>query len=169
VMKKLVLLALVLGMASIASATLTLIPGSGGEITINTNQVLTIQVSDTATAQEGKLSYVIVEEGGVGALSDAVALPEAGELGGTNPYSYAGWGAGFELASGSAQQPGTLVPGVQFTVDFMSAAQGTAIVSLWDGGGSYQAADDYVTVNVVPEPMTLALLGLGGLLLRHKK
>ena len=168
-MKKLVLLALVFGMASVASATLSLIPGGGGETTINTGQVLTIQVSDTDDLQQGKLSYAIVEEGGVGALTDPVVLPIAGELGAAVFYTEAGWGTGWELASGSAQDPGILEPGVQFTVDFMSNVVGTAIVSLWNGGGNFQVADDYLTVNVVPEPLTIALLGIGGLFLRRKK
>jgi hypothetical protein len=167
-MKKLLVLALVLALTSMASAVLTQNPGGGGTYLLEVGQTLTIEISESTGNQAGMLVYAIVEDGGDGALSNGIATSNAGELGAVNDYSYAGWGVGYELASGSTT--GQVQAGIQWTVDYYGANVGDiAVISIWDGGGSFEVADDSITVEVVPEPMTIALLGLGGLFLRRRK
>jgi hypothetical protein len=166
-MKKLLLLTLVGALTSAASATLTMNPGGGGTYCMLLGDTLTIEISESTGDQAGMLVYAIVEDGGVGALSNPVVLSAAGELGAANPYSYAGWGTGFELASGSTT--GQVQAGVQWTVQYYCAnLVGNAVISIWDGGGSFEAPDDYIMI-IAPEPTTIALLALGGLFLRRRK
>ena len=167
-MKKLLVLGLVLALTSMASAVITQNPGGGGTYDLMVDTTLTIEISESTGNQAGMLVYVIVEDGGDGALSNAIATSKAGELGDTTPYTESGWGVGYELASGSTT--GQVEAGVQWTVDYYGANVGdSCVVSIWDGGGSFVTPDDYITINVIPEPMTIALLGLGGLFLRRRK
>lgn len=170
-MKKCLILMLVLGMTSMASAVVVdagLNP-HGGPLDVVVGTTLTITV--TAGLDGNWLGYVIVDEGGVGALGNALVLPAAGGMGSAVPYAEAGWGVGYNLTA-AENPPGTAVVGNQFTVDFMSLDLGTALVSLWNDAAdpTYTTPVDTLAINVIPEPMTIALLGLGSLfLLRRRK
>ena len=165
-MKKLLVLSLVLGIASLATAALSM---SADKTVLMPGEVATITVSGPG---ENWLGYIIVEEGGVGALSNPTWLftPSAG-LAYADPYTEAGWGIGYEFAP-TADAPSTPPEGAQITFDFSSAGVGTAVVSLWDGLGAFESPEGgflTFTVAEIPEPATMVLLGLGALVLRKRK
>lgn len=165
-MKKLLVLVLVLGFASAANGVLIQVNGLPGE-TADVQEKATITViSEDAL---NWLGYLIIEEGGKGALSNPVATTLAGDpaLSGATEYTEAGWGNGYELTvAGSASFP--VGVGTQFSFDYTGILGDTAKISLFVDP-EFDVPVASVGVNVVPEPMTIMLLGLGALLLRRRK
>jgi len=168
-MKRLVALLLVFGMASTANAVLLQVDGvptTDIEIAEGVTSVITI-VSEDASSY---LGYIIIEEGGTGVLSDVAILPAGGDLAASEPYTEAGWGAGYMLTT--AASPGGDPPigaGSQFNVNYSGGTLGqTAKISLFIDP-EYTTPVASVNVSIIPEPMTIALLGLGALFLRKRK
>jgi hypothetical protein len=130
----------------------------------DTKALITV-VSDRAFAWFG---YITVEEGGSGELSNPVVLDAAGDLGSVPVYT-AEPDPGYGLTV--AMSPGGIPPvaaGPQFNFDYSYSgdlAEGTTI-SLYVDPYFAVLAD---SVQIIPEPMTVMLLGLGGLLLRRRK
>jgi len=155
-MKKMLMLVLVLGLASLASAT---------NLTWSTNSI-TIDVGDTATLQltaddaelyaakwVGNDPSVIAEITSITALvaagPDAVVTKDA--------EGYTGWWTVQDLDFSPTVYE--VLAGDQYDV---------VITGLSEGVYTFDCDGDTLTVNVVPEPMTMALLGLGGLFLRKR-
>ena len=168
-MKRLVALLLVFGLASTANAVMIQVDGVSAadvEIAEGATSLITVVGEDTSSW----LGYIIVEESGVGALTNVEILPAAGDLAAAEPYTEAGWGAGYMLTA--AESPGSSTPistGSQFNVNYSGGTMGeTATISLFlDPEYTVPAAS--VNVSIVPEPMTIALLSLGALFLRKRK
>jgi hypothetical protein len=165
-MRKLLVLTLVLGMATAANAVIVNVNGQTGEVLVMPGEVAAITVVSEDTANW--LGYLIVPEGQAGALSNAAVTDLAGDaaLAGAAAYTEAGWGAGYELATGgTASTPAGV--GVQFTLDYSYAdyVEGTTLQLFVDPDYDVPAA----AVSIIPEPMTVVLLGLGGLFLRRRK
>ena len=165
-MKKLMGLFLVLALTSAANAVLIQVNGQVGE-TFDVQEKATISVvSEDAL---NWLGYLIVEDGGLGVLSIPVGTALAGDpsLAGATPYTEAGWGNGYEITvAGSASFP--VGVGTQFDFDFTGVLGDTATISLFVDP-EYSVPVASVALNVVPEPMTILLLGLGGLFLRRRR
>jgi len=174
-MKKLLVLMLVIGMASLANAAVYFyINGedAGDSITINPSDVITIQIYSDNT--DNWAMYVINEDlaGIIGALSNPTTNSNAGGLGGNAVYDEVGWGYGYQFNTAQSTSPTNVVAGVQHTVDFSSAVNGTTVIGMFDFNGPYTIGEselDTLTITVIPEPATIALLCLGGLLLRKKR
>jgi len=171
-MKKLLVLVLVLGMASFANATVSLyLNGSPADaaITIGIDETITIQVySDDTSIYPAYVINGADDPLSIGLLDNAVSLSGAGNMAGTpQPYEAGGgWGPGFLFTTaGSPPTPG-IVAGVQHEVDFSSSEAGVTTVYLYEGNDPYGELDSIEIT--VPEPATIALLCLGGLLLRKK-
>ena len=171
-MKKLLVLILVLGLATMVSAvpTTDLSLVSGMDYTVVGSTVTILSTGPVAgfaiglmTPDAGTLTAVAVAEGfGIKSLGDP-------DLGGTGLMGIAG------AVSGT---PPVYVTGTLYTFT-ASGGDGTVItldaeMILGLGDSFVKWSNDAVTdlngsTITIPEPMTIALLGLGGLFLRRKK
>lgn len=171
-MKKLLIFMLVLGITSSASAVVVTLDPSGsadhaaGDVVINV-------VSDSDLL--GHTSYIAVLDNTHGGFSSVVKLAGAGSAASVTPFGAYGIFAdvyGIE-AMGTAADPDftSVVAGNQFTATI--AFNGAAIGQDVTVGLLNPALDGFVhsyRIQGIPEPMTIALLGLGGLfLLRRRK
>lgn len=169
-MKKLLILMLVLGLASTANAVILSI--SPDSATVNCGESITVSVSsDTSGINGAYLAYIMVMETECGALSDCVIDTNAGDQAWCMAYQEDGWGTGFEI--GAADTQGLVAAGKHFDFTFTCPALGegcpcTATIDVYVDP-DYDNPHDTLTVECVPEPMTIALLGLGGLFLRRRK
>jgi len=166
-MKKVLVLMLVLGMASLANAGLVLTIGGNpaADMEVLAGTVLNFSlVSDT----DSSLSYIDVLQGGgaftLGVVTQGSAVGDLGSV--SQPYDN-GIGAMEIVATqawSSTGQAGLILTGT-LTID----GPEPVVVQLWDNAIGYDAPATTATISVVPEPATLAILGLGALMLRRKK
>ncbi len=169
-MKRLLLLMLVLGMTSGANGVLIQVDGQDPGQAIDLAEGVTSVISVVSEDTSSWLGYIIVGEGGTGALTNAVNLDAAGDKAAVLAYTEAGWGAGYELtvSMGQGGVPAIAV-GPQFTINYSGGVLGdTATISLFVDP-EYGVPADSVAITIIPEPMTVILLGLGGLFLRRRK
>lgn len=166
-MKRLVALLLVFGMASAANAVYLQIDGvatDNVELVEGTTSVITVVGEDSSSW----FGYLIIENGGAGTLGEATILDAAGDLASYASYEDDEW-TGYELTTGSS--PGSSMPisaGSQFNVTFSGGTNGeTAKISLYLDP-EYTTPVSSVDVSIVPEPITIALLGFGALFIRRR-
>jgi len=163
-MKKLLILMLVLGMTSAASAALSLGGVINGEILPGETGIVTV-ISDDTSNWMAFIGYdhTVVGVTGIVATSnagsDSYVIPDPG-----------GWVGYYEISAGDMSPPyDSEVAGVQFEISVYGAAvDDVYTIERWDA--AFETVLESGTVTVIPEPMTIALLGLGGLfLLRRRK
>jgi hypothetical protein len=165
-MRKLLVFFLVLGLASTANAMLITVDDLEGEsFEVDLTSTITVVSEDPSSW----LGYLIIEEGGAGSLENVVILDAAGNSATATTYTEAGWGTGYELtASMSPEGVPAIAAGSQFSFDYVGAVGDTATISLFLDP-EYTTPVASVNVTVVPEPMTVILLGLGALFLRRRR
>ena len=190
-MKKLLVLALVLSMATMASASLQLAVGTdktATDVTITTVPSGTISLgiwtnADIIAGVQGEDFWAIgaqmsgaTNAGGVSLITtdSGVAIFDDGlSVGIQYPNGEDGvWGT-IALGTIPSIASGTMVYNA---INLHCEGPGNVILSLYliDGDdGSIMATTDTLTVHQtapgIPEPFTMALLGLGGLFLRRRK
>ena len=188
-MRKLLILVMVLGMASLASAVPVLTVSDANPTVGDTFYLYISGTSADATgdgdgvpaggyASQVTLDYAsyasYVINGNTNAnpyisiSSTAAVTAEAGGLAGYattfgNPRFFAA-PAGGDWAEGT-----DVDTGLWFTYEMYADSIGTSLVGLTADWGSPEIGALSITVVDVPEPMTMALLGLGGLFLRRRK
>ena len=166
-MRKSLVLILVLGMATTASAVIVEVNGQTGEVLVLPDTFATVTVIGEDAANT--LGYLIVDVGGSGALSNPEVLAIAGNKAGAEAYNdEPDWGLGFMLTVASTSVPTDVEPGTQFSLSYHYSGQlarPTTISLYMDPEYEVPAAQ----VSIIPEPMTVVLLGLGGLFLRRRK
>jgi hypothetical protein len=191
-MRKLLILMLVFGMASLAQAAPVLsINGDTSVETICADcEADTIGVY-SASVETDWAGYILVDDAYSGTqtynpATDDVALGSpstqtaAGSYGDTTAYTYDGWGYGYELEVGGVDDPpDDWLPtaGTWFTFSFTPSGDACDDcvaewwIVLWDDANWTAGQDevDILKVSFIPEPLTIALLGLGGLFLRRRK
>jgi len=163
-MRELSIVALVLGMASTAGAALSL----GGDTIVGAHETAIVTViSDDTSNWTGYIGYdhTIVGVSGCVATSnageDAVVTPD--------PYGYFGW---YEIRAADDSEPfDSVQPGVHFEISVYGYVLGdTYTIELYASDWATLLDSWYVHRVAIPEPLTVALLGLGGLfLLRRRK
>ena len=183
-MKNFVVLMLVLGVASLASATLQISVGGvqepiDSEITIlpSDHLVLDIWTDAAIPADWGGTTVVMLVDPAAGSLTVTGTSYEnvSGDAGmgplnpgasmwGINPPEDGIW-AGMSV-TGLGFAAGTTL--YDF-IDFHCEAPGETVISLYEYDYVTAVLVDQVTIHQAPEPMTMALLGLGGLFLRRRK
>ncbi|MBN1817309.1 MAG: PEP-CTERM sorting domain-containing protein [Sedimentisphaerales bacterium] len=162
-MKKLLALVLVLGMAGIASAGFVvtgpdrdLMPGEAFQL------IVSGMVADVGAGLSGGIYGPVDAE-------SADVLVAAGNLGSVNYYpEYGGW----DFVVGDvpdASNENNPADGNWIIFNFAPAPEGEHFFDIYDYGFSFSEPITSVRVNVIPEPMTLGLLGLGALFLRRRK
>lgn len=156
-MKKLLILILVLGMAPAANAALSI----DGPTEINEDEpVIIAVVSDSSEDQSAYLSFGYVSEGGF-ELSD----PRSPFPGPIIPY-HSDDTIEFELIF--VQPPNPIPPGNWFEVDLTCLKAGVDVRVLLIHSDMVTVLDT-LTIHQIPEPMTLALLGLGSLIMLRRR
>ena len=163
-MRKLTILALVLGMASTAGAAVSLGGDIDGEIVVGTTGIVTV-ISDTTSPWAGGICF----DPPVGIPN--LVFPCAGDDASIwPPPPYPPSHGCYDLTAADMTEPfDSIQPGVWFEFTVYGAAVGDVYtVDLY--AEDWATILDTGTITVVPEPMTIAMLGLGGLfLLRRRK
>ena len=187
-MRKLLILMLVLGMASWAVAVpIITVPG-----TVTVGDTFNVTISGTAAEASGDgpgtpnnpmggwsgilgLGYPTYTSYPLGVANPyisfvsmtPVATTAAGGMQATGSNNYGA--AKFTAGSASPWGETTDVDaGLWFTYTLSADAVGTTSVDEVNPGYPYNVRTSYA-IEIVPEPMTMVLLGLGGLLLRRRK
>jgi hypothetical protein len=177
-MKKFLVLALVLGIAGLANAGYQLsmnglINGEGNqqEITIKPSETILVDI----TAAYGPLDapgnfWLGIEPVQGSAEWIRSSMHVYGPVAGSPALALSDGGYGELWIKGDNDNappaPGSWISGTLFDVIFHCTGAGDVMINLYDPAGS--AVIDSILVHQIPEPMTMLLLGLGGLFLRKK-
>lgn len=168
-MKKVLALLLVFGMASLANATIVLsVDGDTtvSAVTLSESESVLIDIhSDDGTAYGAWLGIADSSTDGewVGNMSKYAA---AG--GDASYYSYGAYW--WKVSASGTPTSGVVTAGKHFEIEFRCASgepANTVVIKLMNNASSSEL--DRVTVSQIPEPMTIGLLGLGGLFLRRRR
>jgi hypothetical protein len=162
-MKKVLVLTLVLGLAAVANATVTL-SSSALDVPMGTSVTLTVS-SDTASSYGGYIALTDLVAGAFGQMS---ILPGSGPDAAIEDEAiYPGYEGVWYFSAASFNPSDPIIAGDHFQIDY-TAQDGSSLVAiqLWDFS---EAVVQTINLQNTPEPMTLGLLGLGGLFLRRRK
>jgi hypothetical protein len=175
-MKKLLVLLMVLGITSIASAAIQISVNGAldvEEITINVSDTITVDIHNTGGDLpinfNAYLDFYYLSEG-LYSLSNPRLGPEAGNF----PASFSLYESYYDNDEVWFVQAwvgaGDEIPGTIFLIDMHCEGTGDVLVELYDARVTtgYGLVDSLV-IHQIPEPMTIGLLGLGALFLKRRK
>ena len=160
-MKKLLVARLVLGLASGAGAALKLVDKPTEPIDIG--ETIAIMVENTSSgAYTGWLS---ISDPSIADFDDVTFTAAGNPSGASTITPHPEFGAWIEFSVVSFP-PAEVAPGEHITVEVTGKSEGTTRLTLLGGDG--ELIWDSADISVIPEPMTIALLGLGSLFLRRR-
>jgi hypothetical protein len=175
-MKKLLILMLVMGLASTANATLTLVSSAGDTLDPGgTNTTMIGIYNDVLGPGQGAGVFLAVAETTLGkwtgvANSYAPPSPELAELihyGVVDPGT--GIGTVDLYSANLIKIPSTSDWEVGVLADFEFECLDMGDVTITMYADNISTPIDTMVIHQVPEPLTFGLLGLGGLFLRRRK
>lgn len=160
-MKKLLILILVLGMATVANAALVL----NGPTTINEGDTVSIGIINTdGEDYAALLGFGYFSEGGFELSGPTYPWPPPVGIP-PMPPPVIGDFVWYEIFPHPDWIPGT---GIWFSIDLTCTLAGVDVFVFLLHSDGFTVLDT-LTIQQVPEPMTIALLGLGGLLLLRRR
>jgi hypothetical protein len=163
-MKRVLVLVLVLGLASAANAAVTLVDGPVDPINIGETATIVVNNSEDG-AYSGWLEIAAPT------VADFDGMPELTAAGNPDGNSsvvfYPEFGAWYEFSVISFSPTSPVLAGDHVVAKVIGVGAGTTALNLYAGDG--ETLLDSFAITVIPEPMTIALLGLGGLLLHRRK
>ena len=191
-MKKLLVLVLVFGMSSAASAALQISVNGDknpvdSEIVLYPSDEIILDIwTDAVINLGGSGEYILVVNITLGSISGGESAFDASDPEGwisavqglTTEYPAVIPPVGMEgifatyansdFATFEAIPAGTVLAD---QILFTCMGEGDAVINLWglDGNQAYTDLMDSVVIHQIPEPATMLLLGFGGLFLRRKK
>ena len=171
-MKKLLVLMLVLGITSMATAGLTLtvngLPAEDSTIVLNPSDVIMIGLYNDGSVDK-TIGYLTID-GGPGSWTGAYVInnPPASGNASTYAYLYPYPSAlnGFVFLNADADPGHINGIGILGEFEFHCDDIGDVLISYNDSATGLM---DTLIIHQIPEPMTIGLLGLGGLFLRRRK
>ncbi len=163
-MRRVLAVALVLGLASGASAALTLVSGPTDAIGIG--ETVTILVNNS---NGGNYSgWLEIIDPSVADFDGDPLFTAAGNPNGNSTMTLQSqFGAWYEFGVTSFNPSSPVVAGDHIEVTVTGVSEGTTSLNIYAANGVDVL--DTVAITVVPEPMTIALLGLGSLLLCRRQ
>ena len=163
-MKKLLVVMLVLGLASAANAGLAL-EGVQAELA---NLPLDASTDVLVGNDEDGPYACWLEIPDLDIATYEVSFTEAGNPNGDSMVNeYAGYEGWFEIIVASLNPSAPIVAGDHIVAAITGVTMGDTALNLYDDSGAVLLGTQ--AVHVIPEPMTIALLGLGGLFLRRRR
>lgn len=165
-MKKLLVLILVLGLCSTANAITVEIQVNGSDVGAGPYDVITTDTIQVYVYSGDVWDGALLLTNTSNSLVNGLATANAGDNPTCNPYMYSGYGDGYTIAADYLSTAPSA--GIQFTMNVSGDIDDTGTVLLWTSEDWLTPADT-LAYKIVPEPMTIALLGLGGLFLRRRR
>lgn len=185
-MKKFLALMLVLGMASMANAALTIMASPDGqpgtfvevissEILLAPTETIWLAVEETEALPGGYAAWLGIPEDqmakGEWTGNNALFSPPA--QGDATWYTYAGgtpyYGFSYWTLTNTIAGVDLNTPGIAGAVEFHCLDLGPVDIT-YGYDGPLTPGHQILTIHQIPEPMTMALLGLGGLgLIRRRR
>jgi hypothetical protein len=151
-------------LASGANAALSLVDAPADPI--NIGETVTLLVNNSEDGAYG--AWLEIPNQAVADYDGDPVFTAAGDPAGTSDLTTVEGYPGWYLATVASTDPDNpILAGDHIEVRIIGVSEGTTVLNLYEEDGVTIA--DTASITVIPEPVTIALLGLGGLFLRRRR